>query len=202
MAYTIRKMGHTVDKASGGRQGVSLFRPGETDFVITDLKMDDLDGLGVIKAIKEQEPNVLVMVVTAFGTIEVAVDAMKAGAYDFITKPFSMELLRAKVEKAVQARELENVMEQALVLAEGETLVPDDLPMHISQKKPVAPPSGDTLFSNLGDMSLPQLLDDIESQLIKQAFDNANGVKTETARILGINTSALYYKLNKYHIGT
>jgi len=107
MAYTIKKMGHTVDTASGGHQGVSLYRPDETDFVITDLKMDGMDGLEVIKAIKEKNPRALVMVVTAFGTIEVAVDAMRAGAFDFITKPFSMELLRVKVNKALESRMLQ-----------------------------------------------------------------------------------------------
>lgn len=447
MAYTIRKMGHTVDVASGGRQGVSLFRPGETDFVITDLKMDDLDGLQVIKEIKEKEEGALVMVVTAFGTIEVAVDAMKSGAFDFITKPFSMELLRAKVEKGISARdlqlkndrlseenrvlrdeiaqpysgtqivgssdkmkrvfkmiqkvaasdstvhifgesgtgkelaaraiheasprshgpfikincsalpetlleselfghekgaftnaikrklgrfeladggtlfldeigdisatvqvkllrvlqekefervggespvrvdvriisatnkdlqkemdagrfredlfyrlhilplslpplrdrlddiptlvehflqklrtrtrheiqkvsppliellqrypwpgnirELENVMEQALVFAEGDTLVEEDLPMHITQKELPLPELDTDLFAALGLRSLPQILDDIESQLILKAFEKSNKVKAETARILGIKTSALYYKLEKYNI--
>jgi two-component system response regulator HydG len=106
MAYTIEKMGHNVTVASGGRQGVSLFIPGETDLVVTDLKMDDLNGIGVIEAIKEQDPDVVAIVVTAFGSIEVAVEAMQKGAYDFITKPFSMDLLRAKVSKALDRRQL------------------------------------------------------------------------------------------------
>lgn len=447
MAYTIRKMGHKVDVASGGKEGVALFRPEETDFVITDLKMDDMDGLSVLKTIKTKDPDVLVMVVTAFGTIEVAVDAMKAGAFDFITKPFSMELLRVKVNKALEAREwvqknarlneenkllrdeiaapygakeiigdsepmqrvfklirkvaasdstvhifgesgtgkelaaraihdlsprrdgpfikincsalpetlleselfghekgaftnaikrklgrfeladkgtifldeigdispavqvkllrvlqekeferlggeqpikvdvrivsatnkdlqkevdagrfredlfyrlhilplslpplrarlddlallvdhflhklrsrtlheiegihpdvfatfrtypwpgnvreLENVMEQALVFAEGKELRIDDLPPHLHQRPAPIPAKVDGLSFALGDQPLPQILDDIEKALILEAYEKASKVKAETARILGIKTSALYYKLEKYGI--
>ena len=132
MAYTIRKMGHTVETASGGRQGVSLFVPGETDFVITDLKMDDLDGLGVIKEVKAKQPDTLIMVVTAFGTIEVAVDAMKAGAHDFITKPFSMQLLQAKVEKAMQMR---NLAMQTERLVEENQMLRDELAAHYAEEQ-------------------------------------------------------------------
>ena len=120
MAYALRKMGHTVDVASGGREGVGLFEAGQTDFVITDLKMDEVDGLAVIAEARRKDPSALCMVVTAFGTIETAVGAMKAGAYDFITKPFSMDLLRVKVEKALDERALrkrsERLSQEAEVL--------------------------------------------------------------------------------------
>ncbi len=449
MAYTIRKMGHIVDVASNGREGVSLFVPETTDFVITDLKMEGMDGTEVLKKIKEKDPDALVMIVTAFGTIEVAVEAMKQGAFDFIAKPFSMELLRAKVNKALEAkewqrrqerlteenkllrdeiaqpyttkeivgesekmqrifkliqkvaasdstvhifgesgtgkelvaraihessprregpfikvncsaipenlletelfghekgaftnairrklgrfeladggtifldeigdispsfqvkllrvlqerefervggehsikvdvriisatnkdlqkeveegrfredlfyrlhilplslpplrdriedipllvehfleklkvrtrhqvkkvsdevlqifsrypwpgniRELENVMEQALVFAESSTLTPDDLPPHLHQKSLPSPQleAKDDLFAALKTRSLPQILDDIEHQLIAKAYEESNHIKVETARLLGIKTSALYYKLEKYNI--
>lgn len=447
MAYTIRKMGHTVDVAEGGRRGLMLYRPEETDFVVTDLKMDDIDGLEVLKTVKERDPEALVLVVTAFGTVEVAVEAMKAGAYDFITKPFSMEMLRVKVEKGLNARELktentrlaeenkilrdelapptnekdiigesakmqrvfklirkvsqsdstvhvygesgtgkelvaraihehsprcngpfikvncgalaetlleselfghekgaftnaikrrlgrfeladggtlfldeigeispatqvkllrvlqekefervggeqpirvdvrivsatnrdlqkeveegrfredlfyrlhilpitlpplrerlddveilvkhflqklrlrtrhdvkgyddsflkalhnygwpgnvrelENVMEQTLVFADDERLTADDLPFHITQAKPKSFDDQEGIFAMLGEKKLPQILDDLEKQLILTAYNNAKGVKAETARTLGIKTSALYYKLEKYNI--
>ncbi|TNE51385.1 MAG: sigma-54-dependent Fis family transcriptional regulator [Deltaproteobacteria bacterium] len=449
MAYTIKKMGHTVEMASGGRQGVALFKPGETDLVITDLKMDDLDGIGVIEHVKNEDPDALIIVVTAFGTIDVAVEAMQKGAFDFITKPFSMDLLRAKVTKALERRalaiktnrlqaenevlreelaapygaaqeiigesepmqrvfrmirkvaatdstvhifgesgtgkelvaravhmqsprkdgpfikvscsaltetlleselfghekgaftnalkrklgrfeladggtlfldeigdisptvqvkllrvlqerefervggeepisvdvrivsatnknleeeveagrfredlfyrlhilpitlpplrnrlddlevllqhflnklkprtrhsvkevsaevydvmrrytwpgnirQLENVMEQILVLSDSETLTVEDLPVYITNAKPAALQADTDLFASLGDRTLPQILDDLERQFILQAFERAKGVKTETARTLGIKTSALYYKLEKYGIG-
>jgi two-component system response regulator HydG len=99
-------------------------------------------------------------------------------------------------------RQLENVMEQILVLSDSETLIVEDLPVYITNAKPAALPADTDLFASLGDRTLPQILDDLEHQLILQAFERAKGVKTETARTLGIKTSALYYKLEKYGIGS
>jgi len=93
-------------------------------------------------------------------------------------------------------RELENVIEQALVFAEGEVIDVGALPAIVRGGLPdnalALPPS---------EMSLPDILEDLERQLIQRAYDKCGGVKTETARLLGIKTSALYYKLEKYGIG-
>ncbi len=96
-------------------------------------------------------------------------------------------------------RELENIIEQAMVFAEGEDLVPDDLPPqvtgHTAPDRPSIPiPSG--------DVELNDFLESAERQMILAAYESSGGVKTETARRLGIKTSALYYKLEKYGIGT
>jgi two-component system response regulator HydG len=93
-------------------------------------------------------------------------------------------------------RELENVIEQALVFAEGDAIDVGALPAVVRGGLPdnalALPPT---------DMSLPDILEDLERQLIQRAYDKSGGVKTETARLLGIKTSALYYKLEKYGIG-
>jgi two-component system NtrC family response regulator len=70
--------------------------------VITDMKMPGMDGMQVLKAIKERVPETLVIMITAFGTVDIAVEAMKAGAYDYITKPFNRDELRLTVAKALQ----------------------------------------------------------------------------------------------------
>lgn len=93
-------------------------------------------------------------------------------------------------------RELENVMEQAMVFADEETLEVDDLPAHISGGR-----ADNLLQLPDGDRPLPEILEDLERQLIERAYQQADGVKTETARILGIKTPALYYKLEKYGVG-
>jgi len=98
----LTKMGHETRAASGGIEGVRLFSESSPDFVITDLKMEDMDGMEVLKRIRELSSNALVMIITAFGSIETAVEAMKLGAYDFITKPFSPDLLRVKVNAALE----------------------------------------------------------------------------------------------------
>ncbi|MEM9489923.1 MAG: sigma 54-interacting transcriptional regulator, partial [Myxococcota bacterium] len=91
-------------------------------------------------------------------------------------------------------RELENIVEQALVFAEGERIEVAALPAFLHG------PSDDDRLDVPKEMSLPEILDDLERQLILKAYDKAKGVKTETARLLGIKTSALYYKLDKYKI--
>ncbi len=108
--------------------------------------------------------------------------------------PSALEALRS-YEWPGNVRELENVMEHALVFAEGDKVRIDDLPAAITGRK-----SGQMLEIPQGDRSLPDILEDLEKQLILRAFDKAEGVKTETARLLGIKTSALYYKLEKYDI--
>jgi two-component system response regulator HydG len=94
-------------------------------------------------------------------------------------------------------RELENVIEQSLVFAEGEKIDLGALPQSVRGTAPE-----NTLAVPTGEMTLPDILEDLERQLILRAYEKAAGVKTECARLLGIKTSALYYKLEKYGIGT
>jgi two-component system, NtrC family, response regulator HydG len=94
-------------------------------------------------------------------------------------------------------RELENAIEQALVFAEGELLDESDLPAFL-QPTQAPPVSVGMLPMPHGERPLPEILEDLERQLIAQAYEKARHVKTETARLLGIKTSALYYKLEKY----
>jgi two-component system response regulator HydG len=103
LAHTIRRMGHTVLKAASGAGGVDLFKQNpEVAFVISDLKMDGMDGVEVLQKIRELDPDVPTMIMTGFGTVETAVEAMKLGAFDFLTKPFAPELVRLKVERALE----------------------------------------------------------------------------------------------------
>ncbi|RMG21520.1 MAG: sigma-54-dependent Fis family transcriptional regulator [Deltaproteobacteria bacterium] len=442
MAITLKKAGHEVTTAASGAAGIEAFKKSPADFVITDLKMEPMDGIAVLEALREIDPHVTTMVVTAFGTIETAVEAMKLGAFDFLTKPFTPDVLRAKVAKGLEVagmkrqvetlaaqnealrdqvderfageivgesekmkavfetirkvastdasvhihgesgtgkelvaralhklsprrdgpfvkvncgaltetlleselfghekgaftgaikrklgrfelahggtifldeigdvspnlqlkllrvlqerefervggeqtlkvdvrvisathrdlkqeveegrfredlyyrlhvvpivlpplrergddvlllarhfaatigermgrrartfseeaeqlllkypwpgnvRELENVVEQALVFAEGDRIEVEDLPAFLKER-----PRGDLLALPTGNVPLPEILEDLERQLIERAYEKAKGVKTETARLLGIKTSALYYKLDKYGIG-
>jgi two-component system response regulator HydG len=107
IVQVLSSLGHEVQGAASGKEGLQLFNLTNPEFVITDLKMDDIDGMKVLKEIRSVSPETIVMIITAFGTIEIAVEAMKMGAYDFITKPFPPDLLRVKVLKGlelVQAR--------------------------------------------------------------------------------------------------
>ncbi|MCB0326535.1 MAG: sigma-54-dependent Fis family transcriptional regulator [Bdellovibrionales bacterium] len=95
-------VGHDVYGARGGKEGLQYFSTMRPDIVITDIKMADLSGMEVLQSIRKESPQTIVMVITAFGTIELAVEAMKEGAFDFIPKPFPPEILRLKVAKAIE----------------------------------------------------------------------------------------------------
>ncbi len=101
----LERMGHQVFEAPGGAEGLEQFDEQSPDLVITDLKMDGVDGMEVLQTVREASPETVVMMMTAFGSIERAVEAMKAGAFDFIAKPFPPDLLRTRVERALQIRD-------------------------------------------------------------------------------------------------
>jgi two-component system, NtrC family, response regulator HydG len=102
MTLTLTRAGHSVSAVKSGADGLAAWTKAPFDLVITDLKMDGMDGIAFTSALRAQAPTAVVLVVTAFGTIETAVRAMQEGAFDFITKPFSPEVLRAKVDKGLE----------------------------------------------------------------------------------------------------
>ena len=102
LEYNLQEEGYEVQSASSGEEGLYFFGQSQPDLVITDMKMSGMDGLMVLKSIKERSPEALVIIITAFGTVDVAVEAMKAGAYDYITKPFNRDELKLTVKKALQ----------------------------------------------------------------------------------------------------
>lgn len=102
LEYNLQEEGYDVKAASSGEEGLYWFGQSKPDLVITDMKMTGMDGLMVLKSIKERSPETLVIIITAFGTVDVAVEAMKNGAYDYITKPFNRDELKLTVKKALQ----------------------------------------------------------------------------------------------------
>ena len=96
--------GFDVDKAASAEEGLKLVE--RADLVLTDLKLPGMDGLALLAAIRRQNTRAPVIVMTAFGTIEIAVEAMKAGAVDFLLKPFSLDHLMAVIYKALEVRAL------------------------------------------------------------------------------------------------
>ena len=98
--------GFKVELAAGGRQGIARVKAGGIDLVVTDVKMPDLDGLDALQEIRAVEPSPLVIVITAFGSIETAIKAVKLGAHDYITKPFEIDALTLAVGKALDERGL------------------------------------------------------------------------------------------------
>jgi len=105
LAATVKKLGHTPVMAKSGTAGIAAFKAQRADFVITDLKMDGATGVDVLRTIAALDPDVPIMLITGFGTVETAVEAMKLGAFDFLTKPIQPEVVRLKVERALELGE-------------------------------------------------------------------------------------------------
>jgi two-component system response regulator HydG len=106
LAMMLRGAGYEVDEAQDGEQGSERGAAGAYDIVLTDLRMGSKDGIDVLRAIKDAQPLTEVIVMTAYGTIESAVEAMRLGAFDYIQKPFTEQELLVKVAKAVDNRRL------------------------------------------------------------------------------------------------
>ena len=113
LGATVRRMGHEAVLAASGAAGLAAFDKARPDFVITDLKMEGTGGLDVVKGVRERDSDCPVMIVTAFGTVETAVEAMRTGAFDFIQKPFAPEVVRLKVERALELRREKHARERA-----------------------------------------------------------------------------------------
>ncbi len=104
--YSLRKAGFSVDDFADGTSALQAFDPDRHEVVVTDLKMPGVPGQEVLATIRKRAPEVPVIVITAFGGVDVAVEAMRAGAFHFLEKPFSRDALVMTVERALETRRL------------------------------------------------------------------------------------------------
>jgi two-component system NtrC family response regulator len=107
LEYNLAQEGYAVLAAGSGEQGLDLLKKERADLVVTDVRMPGMDGLQVLEGVHKVDPNIQVIILTAFGTIEMAVEAMKAGAFQYISKPFNRDELKLTIKKALQLEELE-----------------------------------------------------------------------------------------------
>jgi two-component system response regulator PilR (NtrC family) len=107
----LRREGYRIEAAAGGNEAIASLKARAFDVVITDLRMPDVDGLTILAEAKRTRPDTEVIVVTAFSTTETAIAAMKAGAHDYLTKPFKIDEVGLVVDRAMEKRRLsrENV---------------------------------------------------------------------------------------------
>lgn len=108
----LRKEGYEVTIATDGEEGLQKVKDSDYDIALVDLKMPRLDGMELLRKIRQLSPRTTIIMMTAYGTIETAVEAMKSGAYDYITKPFIIDELLLTMEKAFEVRHLrdENIL--------------------------------------------------------------------------------------------
>src|SRR5262250_490183 len=106
LSITLEKEGYDVETAAGGELAIEMLHRETVDAVITDLRMPKVDGLQVLRAAKEISPDVAVIVITAVSVEATAVEAMKLGAYDYITKPFKLDEVNLIVRNALERKRL------------------------------------------------------------------------------------------------
>ncbi len=106
LAEHVGELGYSANVAYDGRQGLDKFRASDFHLVLTDLQMPGMDGMELLHEIKKVDNRSIVVVITGFGTIESAVQAIKHGAYDYITKPVKLDELNIVVNRALEKRGL------------------------------------------------------------------------------------------------
>ena len=112
LRIVLKRDGYDVLTADGGRTALELLQRERVDLLLSDIRMSDVSGVDVLKAAKARHPDIVVFMMTAFASTETAVEAMRLGAVDYFTKPFSMDELRLKIRQHIEASRLkqENVL--------------------------------------------------------------------------------------------
>ena len=111
LALALSTAGHEVEEASNGNAALERLHESYFDVVVSDLKMGGSDGLDVLRTTKSLHPTVSVILMTAFGTVNTAVEAMKHGAFDYVQKPFEIEEMEVKIEKALELKRLRHELD-------------------------------------------------------------------------------------------
>jgi two-component system response regulator HydG len=108
----LQLQGFEGEAADGGAAGIERFKAAPADVVLTDLRMKGTDGMDVLQAVREIDPGVPVIIMTAFGAVETAVEAIQRGAYHYVTKPFKSEIVRVLIERALGERTIRSENER------------------------------------------------------------------------------------------
>ncbi|MCG8604154.1 SpoIIE family protein phosphatase, partial [bacterium] len=128
LSEVLRKNGHSVRELSDGKFVPAELEKGEYDLVVSDLHMKDKGGIDVLKSVKDHDNRTEVLILTGHGTVATAVEAMKLGAFEYLTKPIDMEEFRLKVEKALERRDFKlQIEKQQQELVEYRDMIRKDL---------------------------------------------------------------------------
>src|SRR3989449_8877135 len=111
LARGLTEAGHEIEEASNGHAVIELLHYSYLDVVLRDLKMGGSDGLDVLRTTRAVHPTTAVILMTAFGSVNTAVEAMKIGAFDYVQKPFEIEEMEVKIEKALEVKRLKNELD-------------------------------------------------------------------------------------------
>ncbi len=102
LRLNLEQSGYSVSTAKTGQEGVALFDNGDYDLVVCDLQLPDMEGIDVMKKVKEKRPSIEVIIISGYGSVSKAVDATKAGAFHFVEKPFEFDALQLLIDRALE----------------------------------------------------------------------------------------------------
>ncbi len=108
IGYQLEKNGYSVDQCANGRDGIASFKKGRHDIVISDIQMPDISGIEVLREVRRLSTQTVIIMITAYGSVDNAIEACRMGADDYISKPFGQEQLLFTIEKAVRLRSLQS----------------------------------------------------------------------------------------------
>ena len=111
LARALTEAGHETEEAPNGNAAIERLHSGYYDVVLSDLKMGGSDGIEVLRTTKALHPSTAVILMTAFGSVNTAVEAMKIGAFDYVQKPFEIEEMEVKIEKALELRRMRHELD-------------------------------------------------------------------------------------------
>lgn len=107
LSAMLQEIGYDVRVFNQAREALAAYKPGIADALMTDIRMPGMDGLELTRAIKEKDPRATIIILTGFPSVEDAVEAIKMGASDYMTKPFRIEEIRLRLLRVLEARDLE-----------------------------------------------------------------------------------------------
>lgn len=204
LGKALARAGWRVEAAATGREGVERLRTTRYDVVLSDVRLPDLSGLDVVALVTETAPGTPVVVMTAFGTVETALVAMKRGARDFVTKPFDMPVLLQLLERAVGAPAPSG--DARLRIEVERRFAPQEFAKveHELRRAPADEPS-EPAPAMPGEAGLPKAGDDplelrdaqrrFEIRYVEDLLARTGGNVAAAARLAGISRPNLHKKL-------
>lgn len=215
IALLLKEEGYEVKAVKNGREALDAIPSFNPDVVLLDQQMPVMTGLEALEEIKKNRPNQAVIFITAFGTVALAVDAVKKGAYDFIEKPFDNDELVLKVNRAVEHCRLKGEIQTLKKRLDKNnfSIIGDNagLKQVVSQVKRVAATNATVLIhgeSGTGKNpaekegeSIKEINAQVEKEIILEALKKHNYNRTLTAEALQISRKTLFNKMKRYGLG-
>lgn len=183
--------GYSVMQAADPSAALACLEQQSVDVVVTDWRMPGMDGMQLIEQIKTRWPQTHVILMTAYGSVDAAVQAIKRGAYDYISKPFATEVLLGKLQQLRSNGHSDGNGSTHTLAATSE------LPATEPAPAPATPANAPETLCGI-NLKLPEAMAGVEKSLIDAALRRAAGNQAKAAQFLGIPRTTLRDKLAKY----